>query len=276
MQDHGLFGPDSVTWRVHMEPVLWVGGFRALLLQSLHPRVMRGTFQNSALFDPRRARSRFHRTVEFVGVRTFGTCAEVEAAGARVRRLHATLRGHDADTGTTFRIDEPSLLLWVHCAEIDSYADVAHRAGIIDDEETEQYLGESVRAARIMGLESAPASRAEMRAYMARTRPVLALTDEARLAVGNMFAPRGRAPTATRLSIAAIASLAMATLPRWARRMYGLPGLPTTDLAASAALRGIRLATDMLPDSEAPPAIERARQLVRDRNRVRPHAARGG
>jgi len=266
MQDHGLFGPDSVTWRVHIEPVLWVGGFRALLLQSLHPRVMRGTFQNSALFDPRRARSRFHRTVEFVGVRTFGTRAEVEAAGARVRRLHATLRGHDPDTGTTFRIDEPSLLLWVHCAEIDSYADVAHRAGIIDEDETEQYLAESVRAARIMGLETAPASRAEMRAYLARMRPVLALTDEARLAVGNMFAPRGRAPTTTRLSITAIASLAMATLPRWARRMYGLPGLPTTDLAATMALRGLRIATDMLPDSPAPPAIEQARQLVRQRN----------
>jgi hypothetical protein len=45
--------------------------------------------------------------------------------------------------------------------------------------------------------------------------------------------------------------------------MYGLPGLPTTDLAATVALRGIRIATHMLPDSPAPPAIERARQLVR-------------
>ncbi|HET6257658.1 MAG TPA: oxygenase MpaB family protein, partial [Pseudonocardia sp.] len=83
LQDDGLFGPDSVTWRVHLEPVLWVGGFRALLLQSLHPRVMRGTYQNSALFDPRKAWSRFQRTVEFVGVRTFGSTPAVEAAAAR-------------------------------------------------------------------------------------------------------------------------------------------------------------------------------------------------
>jgi uncharacterized protein (DUF2236 family) len=268
MQDHGLFGPESVTWRVHLEPVLWVGGFRALLLQSLHPRVMRGTFQNSALFDPRRAWSRFQRTVEFVGVRTFGTRPEVEAAGARVRQLHAALRGYDPDTATTFRINAPSLLLWVHCAEIDSYAEVARRAGITNDDETEQYLGESVRAARVIGLENAPASRAEMRAYMERMRPALALTDEARQAVGNMFAPRGRAPTATKLAIPAIASLAMATLPRWARRMYGLPGLPTTDLAASAALWSLRIATDMLPDLPAPPATERARQLVRHRRHI--------
>ena len=49
--DYGLFGPTSVTWRVPLEPVLWVGGFRALYLQSLHPRVMRATAQNSAIFD---------------------------------------------------------------------------------------------------------------------------------------------------------------------------------------------------------------------------------
>jgi uncharacterized protein (DUF2236 family) len=262
-QDHGLFGPHSVTWRVHLEPVLWVGGFRALLLQSLHPRVMRGTFQNSALFDPRKAWPRFQRTVEFVGVRTFGATADVEAAGARVRRLHAALRGHDPDTGSTFRIDEPSGLLWVHCTEIDSYADIARRAGVIDDADVERYLAESVRAARVVGLAGAPASRAEMRAYLDRVRPELALTDEARRAVGNLFAPRGNAPTATKLTIPAIASLALATMPRWARRLYGLPGVPITDLGATLALRALRVATDVLPDVPAPPEIERARQLVR-------------
>lgn len=273
--DDGLFGPDSVTWRVHLEPVLWVGGFRALLLQSLHPRVMLGTYQNSALFDPRRAWSRFQRTVEFVGVRTFGSTAEVEVAAARVRRLHAALRGHDPATGETFRIDEPSHLLWVHCAEIDSYADIALRSGVIDEVEAEQYLVESVRAAHVIGLSDAPASRAEMQEYMRRTRPVLALTDEACTAVGGMFAPRGRAPTATKLAIPTVAALGMAALPRWARRMYGLPGIPTTDFGATITLRTLRLATSLLPDVPAPPEIERARRLVRDRHResTRPHVA---
>jgi uncharacterized protein (DUF2236 family) len=273
--DDGLFGPDSVTWRVHLEPVLWVGGFRALLLQSLHPRVIRATYQNSALFDPRRARSRFQRTVEFVGVRTFGSTADVERAAARVRRLHAALRGHDPDTGETFRIDEPPYLLWVHCAEIDSYTDIALRAGVIDDGEAEQYLAESVRAARVMGLRDAPASRAEMREYMRRTRPVLALTDEACTAVAGMLAPRGQAPTATKVAVPALATLAMATLPRWARRMYGLPGIPTTDLGATITLRALRLATGLLPDAPAPPEIERARRLVRDRPRKRLALAAG-
>ena len=102
---------------VQLEPVLWVAGMRALLLQSLHPRVMRGTFQNSALFDPKKAWPRFQRTVGFVGTRTFGTHDDVEAAGARVRRMHATLKGRAPD-GTSFALDDPENLLWVHNAEI--------------------------------------------------------------------------------------------------------------------------------------------------------------
>ncbi len=263
-QDDGLFGPDSVTWRVHLEPVLWVGGFRALLLQSLHPRVMRGTYQNSALFDPRKAWSRFQRTVEFVGTRTFGSTSEVEMAGARVRRLHGALRGHDPDTGYAFRLDEPSHLRWVHSTEVESYAVVARRAGVLDAAGAEQYLAESIRSARVIGLEDAPTSSAEMRAYYAQVRPELRLTDEARRAVGNMFAPKGeQLPDSARLAIPVISTVAMATLPRWARRLYGLPGIPTTDLGTTLALRALRTATDLLPDVPAPPQIERARRLVR-------------
>jgi uncharacterized protein (DUF2236 family) len=262
-EDLGLFGPGSVTWRVHIEPVMWVAGFRALLLQSLEPRVMRGTYQNSALFDPAKAWSRFQRTVEFVGTRTFGTTAEVERVAARVRRLHATLSGYDPDTGESFRLDEPENLLWVHATEIESYVHVAQRAGIVDAIDADRYLAESVRAARVIGLLDAPSSRAEMAAYMERRRPDMRMTDEARRATTNLFAPRGRAPRAVKIAVPTIATLALATLPRWARRCYGLPGLPTTDLGATITLRALRSATGVLPDVPAPPNIERARRLVR-------------
>ncbi|GAA4693227.1 hypothetical protein GCM10023215_33060 [Pseudonocardia yuanmonensis] len=267
--DHGLFGPTSVTWRVHLEPVMWVAGMRALLLQSLHPRVMRGTFQNSALFDPAKAWPRFQRTVEFVGTRTFGSLAEVEAAGARVRRLHHRLRGFDPESGRRFPIDAPEGLLWVHCGEIDSYVDVARRAGIVSAAEADEYVAESVRAAEVVGLDPAvvPASRAELAEYFARMRPRLRVTDEARVAVGGLLAPPAPPPGApawTRAAISATATTALATLPRWARRMYGLPGLPTTDLVASALLGGLRRATDLLPDPPAPPEVREARRLVRE------------
>jgi hypothetical protein len=58
--------------------------------------------------------------------------------------------------------------------------------------------------------------------------------------------------------------------------MYGLPGIPTTDLGATITLRALRLATRLLPDAPAPPDIERARRLVRDRPRERHTLATGG
>jgi hypothetical protein len=39
----------------------------------------------------------------------------------------------------------------------------------------------------------------------------------------------------------------VATLPQWARRMYSLPGLGVTDVAATAALRAFRLGMLRLP-----------------------------
>lgn len=263
--DDGLFGPHSVTWRVHLEPVLWIGGMRALLLQSLHPRVMRGTYQNSALFDPKKAWPRFQRTVEFVGTRTFGSQSEVDAAAARVRGLHAALRGHDPDTGTDFRLDEPAGLLWVHCAEIDSYVDVARRAGVVDDEDADAYIAENVRAAEILGLEPrhVPSTRSQLAEYFAGKRPELALCDEARHGIGSLLTPQQHAPGGIALALSSVAAAAFLTLPRWARRLYGLPGLPTTDVGVSVALRALRAATSMLPDPPAPPRIQRARRLVR-------------
>jgi uncharacterized protein (DUF2236 family) len=260
--DTGLFGPTSITWRVHLEPVLWVGGLRALILQALHPRVMAGTFQNSALFDPRKAWARFERTAEFVGIRTFGTTAEVEAAAARVRGLHAKLRGRDPDTGAEFRLDEPAQLLWVHCCEIDSYVDVARRTGILDDADADRYVAESVRAAAVVGLRRAPRSRADLREYFAGVRPGLRLTEEAITGTTNLLTARLPAPTAAKVAVPPLAALAFASMPRWARRLYGTPGLPTTDLGVTLALRAARSAVGLLPAPPAPPRIERARRLV--------------
>jgi uncharacterized protein (DUF2236 family) len=85
--DRGLFGPGSVTWRIMDEPVMWVAGFRALYLQALHPRVMRGTWQNTAFLDRKQAMGRFIRTSQFVGVRTYGSIAQAERAARRIRKI---------------------------------------------------------------------------------------------------------------------------------------------------------------------------------------------
>lgn len=255
-KDTGLFGPGSITWRVHGEHVMWVAGVRALYLQSLHPRVMRGTFQNSALFDRKKAWARFLRTTEFVAIRTFGTTAQVERAGARVRAIHASLTGYDPDTDETFRLDEPEGLLWVHCGEIDSYVDIARRSGILsDDKDADAYVAESRRAAEVVGIpySDAPASRADLADYFAAMRPKLYACREAKQGLLNSFNPPFPLRLAPlRLAVPTLNSLAFCALPRWARRMYGMPTFPATELTVTLSLRSIRQATALLPRPATP------------------------
>ena len=53
-----------------------------------------------------------------------------------------------------------------------------------------------------------------------------------------------RALRALRPAWFGLAGVGVAMLPRWARRMYRLPGLPTTDVGATAA--GMALRTSLL------------------------------
>ena len=272
--DHGLFGPASVTWRVMAEPVLWAAAFRALYLQALHPRVMRGTWQHTAFANPDQAWGRFLRTAEFVRVRTYGGLAEVERAGRRVRKLHASLRGTDPD-GTEFRLNEPELLLWVHCAEIGSYADIARRAGIpLARGELDTFVDEQRRAAAVVGLDPArvPGSVAGLEEYFARMRPGLRATPEARRAllrsVNPVAVPAPSLPL--RLAAPAVSGLGFAALPRWARRLYGVPASPLADLATTATLRALQASTGhgrgdwlILPATRA--ARDQARAVQRAR-----------
>ncbi|HEY6278856.1 MAG TPA: oxygenase MpaB family protein [Streptosporangiaceae bacterium] len=265
--DEGLFGPASVTWQVMAEPVMWIAGLRALYLQALHPQVMRGTWQNTVLTDRRQAWGRFVRTTQYIQIRTYGSRAEVERLGRRVRKLHASLHGTDED-GTVFRLDEPRLLLWVHCAEVSSYVDVARRAAVrLSPADLDTFVDEQRRSAAVVGLDPAavPASQAGLDAYFAEIRPELRITGEARRALlRSLNTPIPRPYRPVKLLVPGLTTLGFASLPRWARRMYGLPGTPLTDLAVTASLRALREGTDRMPwPLSAPPVVQATRVRIR-------------
>ena len=248
--DSGLFGPGSVTWRVLSEPVMWIAGLLAMYMQALHPRVMKGTWQNTALAKSDEAWGRFIRTVEFVRIRTYGTTAEVERAGARLRKVHASLRGVDGE-GREFRLDEPELLLWVHCGEVGSYAEIARRSGVhVTSAELDAFIDEQRRSAAVVGLDPAgvPASMADLDAYYAQMRPKVGACAEARHALRLSFTPK-LPPTLLplRLLVPPLNVLGYASLPRWARRMYGTPAIGLTDAAVTFALRAAFESTTRMP-----------------------------
>ncbi len=244
--DPGLFGPGSVTWQVHGDPMMWIAGVRALQLQALHPRAVRGLTQNADYRrDPWR---RLLRTADYVGAITYGTTPEAERAGAGVRALHHGRTGTDPDGGT-FAIDAPELLLWVHCAEIDSYLSVARRSGLpVSDAQADAYVDEQRTAARLVGLDPAdvPGDTAALAAYFERTLPSLAATPEAYQVVGFLSAlPVHPALLPAReLFWRRAAHLSYAALPSFAHELYGraAPGERTVTRrlrVTGAALRSI-------------------------------------
>jgi uncharacterized protein (DUF2236 family) len=252
LADPGLYGPDSVTWRVHADPTMLLGGLRALLLQAVHPVAMAGVAQHSGFEDD--AWGRLFRTAEYVGVTTYGTTTEARKAAAKVRGIHKRLEAVDPDSGQVFRVDDPHLLLWVHCVEVESFLSTATRCGLrLTADEKDRYYAEQVANAQLIGLDAAPSSVAQMRDYFASMQPELRVTPQARaVARFVLFPPMPAKITLTtpaRPAWASLAGAATAMLPPWARRLYGLPRLPMTDLGATAVGRALRAGLLVVPST---------------------------
>jgi uncharacterized protein (DUF2236 family) len=253
------------------EPILWVAGIRALYLQALDPRTMLGTWQNSALVHRHEAWARFLRTTEFVRIRTYGSTPEVERAGRRVRKIHASLTSTDAD-GTVFRMDEPDQLLWVHCAEVDSYVAICRRCGMgATLDQLDEFVDEQRRSAALIGLDPAkvPASVAELDVYYADARQRARASAEAKKSLLMSFNPPLPPPLVPlKLVVPALNTLAFAALPRWARKLYGAPGHPATDAATTATLKAFYQATRLAPAQlRYTRTVRQAKQTIREHER---------
>ena len=265
MGDPGLFGPDSVTWRVHSDATMLLGGVRALLLQALHPLAMAGVAQHSDFReDPW---GRLFRTARYVTVTSFGTTLEARQAGLRVRSIHDRLAGVEPESGAAYRVSDPHLLLWVHCCETDSFLSTYRRAGgRVSPADADRYLEEQVSTATLVGIDpyTVPASTSALRDYFASMQPELRSTAAARDALRFVLWP----PLPTRArplrpAWAAVAGTAYALLPRWARRLYGVPALPTTDLAGTLSARALRSAVRLVPAHlREAPEVRAARRRV--------------
>ncbi|HEX6356575.1 oxygenase MpaB family protein [Actinophytocola sp.] len=234
--DVGLFGPSSVSWQLHAEPAMWLAGIRSLYLQALHPRAVAGIVQNSDFrSDPL---GRLIRTANFVGAATYCPRDEVDRQAAKVRTVHRSLRA--TYEGRTFRIDEPELLLWVHCAEVSSFLTVVRRAGFpLTAAHADQYLDEQRASAALVGLDPAevPGSVAEMRSYLCAMRPRLRRTDDTDLIYAFLHRPPvgGRLALGLKLYEPMVGHLAYSLLPAWAVELYGRRAYPPT--VSTAAMR---------------------------------------
>jgi len=257
--DDGLFGPESVAWRLHADPAMLAGGLRALLIQALEPRAMAGVVDHSGYqADPW---GRLRRTTEFVYQTTYGDTETALDACAKVRRVHERVRGFDEVSGRPYSASDPDLVLWIHAVEVHSFV-AAYRAyaGRLSDEDADRYVAEMVRVAELVELPPgmAPRSMGELREYL-RGVEGLAITPGARDGMRMIFAPP--MPLAFRPLWLVPATATLAILPGFARRMYGLPWFPPATLGVRANVFALTRAMNVL--LPRPPIIRDARERVR-------------
>lgn len=241
MTDLGYYGPGSVTWRIHGEPVAMVGGLRALLLQALHPQAMELLAQRSNFRDD--PWQRLHSTVGYVGTVSFAARAEVDAAAARVRAVHRALG-----------VDDPDQLAWVHLCLVDSFLVTARAAGLrLAPADADRYVTEQSLAASLVGVPAkrVPHTVAELADAITAIRPELRCIPAAREAARVVLAPPMPVPARyavpARVGWTTVATLALGLLPRWAARLYRMPALPGRTMATAAGLHALRGAVRALP-----------------------------
>ena len=92
------FAETDPIWRVHADTAMFVGGIRALLLQSLHPVAMLCVSQHSGFRgDPW---GRLQRTSRFLATTTYGTVAHAERSIRIVRPGSSSAGGSNQASNT--------------------------------------------------------------------------------------------------------------------------------------------------------------------------------
>lgn len=232
----GLFGPQSVVWRVHGDVTsMMVGGVSGLLLQMLHPRVLAGVWDHSNFRADMLGRLR--RTAKFIALTSYGGREEAEAAIARVRAIHTKVGGMLPD-GTPYRADDPHLLAWVHVTEAVSFLGgwIRYAEPRMTPTDQDRYFAEMALLGEKLGADPLPRTRAEAFALIERMRPELRIDERTREVadlVLNARAPKPSAEPLQRLTMQAAVDL----LPEWARRMHGLSNpAPLTPLVRAGTL----------------------------------------
>ncbi len=154
-RDAGIFGPQSVSWRINRESALFLGAGRAALLQLAHPWVVAALADHSTVMnDPIR---RFHNTFRIVFTMVFGTLDQALAAARHLHALHTTIRGVMPEDvarwkrGSHYEANEIAALRWVFATLVES-AVLAHDCVLppLTSAEREQYYARVEDAGRAL------------------------------------------------------------------------------------------------------------------------------
>jgi uncharacterized protein (DUF2236 family) len=153
----GIFGPDSVGWRIDRESALFLGAGRAALLQLAHPWVATALAQHSSLLA--KPIARFHNTFRIVFTMVFGSLHQALAASRHLYALHTQIRGELSEPvagwprGAHYEANEIAALQWVYATLVES-AVLAYECALepLSAAQCERYYSESKALAGLCGI----------------------------------------------------------------------------------------------------------------------------
>ncbi len=218
----GLFGPNSVSWRVDREVLVLAGGSCALLMQAAHPFVAAGVVEHSTYAtDPF---GRLLRTLTSSFDVVFGSRARAEATIRRVNAIHAAVRGELPAGGGRYSALDPEALLWVHATLVDTALRVYGRfIAPLSPEEEQAYHREAARVAVLLRVPvgDVPETIGQMRAWMDAmlASGAVRVTPEAREIARTVLYPT---PWLPRVIWDAAHLISLSTLPASLREEYGI------------------------------------------------------
>jgi len=224
------FADDRPIRRVHSDAAMFIGGLRALLVQSLHPLAMAGVAQHSDFRnDPW---GRLQRTADFLAATSFGPASEAQRSIDVINRVHERVVGVASD-GRAYSARDPHLLRWVHIIEIDSFLTAHQRFGEfpLDEAGCDGYVQDTAFIARKLGVTAPPESARALHDQISSYRGEIRASKESR-DVTRYLLLEPPLPLVARAAYSLLVAATISTLPRWSRSHLGLPYLPVTERLA--------------------------------------------
>jgi uncharacterized protein (DUF2236 family) len=178
--DRGLFGPESIAWKVHADFIsMMIGGISSLILQALHPQALAGVWDHSSFRED--LKGRLGRTAFFIAATTYGPTDMADKIINKVNQIHTNIRGLD-EFGKPYSATDPHLLAWVHLTETHSFMQSFedYRVERLSLKEKDQYFLEMKSLGERMGAKDLPSTYSRTNEAIKNYIPELYFGDRAK------------------------------------------------------------------------------------------------
>lgn len=252
----GVFGPESMLWRVNRESIAFLGGGRAALLQLAHPYVAHAVDQHSHTKTD--LSGRFVRTFDNVFALVFGDLDTAINSAKRVHAYHRTVTGEIGEDvgpfkkGHGYQANTIPALLWVQATLLDTSVQVFELVcRPLSLWEKDEYYEESKKFGALFGIPpaAAPPDWSAFRRYMdemfAPGSPVVASAPAKDLARYLML------PPAPGLSVPMkwYRTMTAALLPERIREEYGYRFGKTEQAMFRGSIEALKRGYPLLPSA---------------------------